>query len=143
MTQKILHSSADSAADVGEMWRLLSDVERWPELFATMTSVEAMQTTGPPTVGSRYRVRQPGLAPAVYEITEWHPDEGFVWVARAVGVVTTARHAISEVEAGSLLELEIEWSGPLSHVIRRLYGVKAQQMIETEAETFARLANVE
>lgn len=125
------------------MWRLLCDVERWPEVLPTITSVEAMQTAGPPAVGSRYRVRQPGLATAVYEITKWHPDAGFVWAARAVGLVTTARHAISEVETGSQLELEIEWSGPLSPIIGYFYGSKALQMIETEAETFARLAHAE
>lgn len=138
-----LQSSAHSLASVTEMWRLLCDVERWAEMLPTMTSVEAMQTAGPPAAGSRYRVRQPGLAPAVYEITEWHPQEGFVWAACTVGLVTTARHAISGVETGSQLELEIEWSGPLSPIIRRFYGRKALQMIETEATTFAHLANVD
>lgn len=143
MTRTKLHSSAHSPASVSEIWRLLCDVEHWAEMLPTITSVEAMQAAGPPAAGSRYRVRQPGLATAVYKITEWHPQEVFVWAARTVGLVTTARHAISEVETGSQLELEIEWSGPLSPIIRRFYGRKALQMIETEATTFAHLANVE
>lgn len=141
MTQTILHSSASSSASGVEMWRLLCDVERWPELLPTMTSVEAMQTEGAPELGSRYRVRQPGLPSAVYEITEWRPDEGFVWAAHSVGVVTTARHVILPLETGSQVELEIEWSGPLSKAIRRVYGAKALRMIEIEAQTFARLSH--
>jgi hypothetical protein len=41
---------------------------------------------------------------------------------------------------GSRLDLTLEWSGPLAWVLELLIGRKARGMVETEAETFTRLA---
>ena len=41
---------------------------------------------------------------------------------------------------GSRLDLSLEWSGPLARLLELLIGRKARGMVETEAETFARLA---
>ena len=53
----------DVQASADRVFSVLQDVERWPEW--TMTAVKKMDD-GPLVVGSKVRVRQPKLLPAVW-----------------------------------------------------------------------------
>ena len=136
----MITAESTSSAGCERLWSLVSDVEKWPEMLPTVTSVRALGPSGPVDRGSRFEVRQPGLAKAVWEVTEWQPGRGFGWVARSPGVVTTATHQVSAAGAGSRLDLTLEWSGPLAPVVRRFYGGRAARMVALEATTFADLA---
>lgn len=128
-------------AEAGRVWSLVSDVERWDRILPTMRQVTRVGTDGGPLgVGARFEVVQPGLAKAVYEITEWRPGNGFTWVSSAPGVRTTATHELTAESGRTRLSLSLAWSGPLAGVVRLLLGSKARRMVEQEAATFARLA---
>ena len=131
---------AESAAPVERLWDVVSDVGAWPEILPTFTSVRHVGGPNPTALGSRYEVRQPGLATAVYEVTEWEPGRAFTWAARSPGVTTTASHTTSPTSSGSRVDLAIEWTGPLAQVVRLLLGSKARRMMHTEGTTFAQLA---
>lgn len=92
------------------------------------------------TARSRFEVRQPGLPKATWEVTHWSPGESFTWVAASPGIRSTAVHTVREDGGGSRLDLSLEWSGLMAPVLELLIGRKARGMVETEAETFARLA---
>nr|BFF27099.1 hypothetical protein GCM10025732_50640 [Glycomyces mayteni] len=64
-----------------EVWAVMSELDRWAELLPTVGGVERLSGPGPIDVGARFRVAQPGLATAVYEVTEWRPGQGFTWAA--------------------------------------------------------------
>jgi hypothetical protein len=108
-------------------------------MLPTMLEVSQLGA-GPVGVGTRFRVRQPGLPPAVYSITQWEPGRGFVWESSSPGVRTTASHEVSACGAGSRLALGITWTGPLAGVVRLLLGSKARRMVEQEADAFVRQA---
>jgi len=55
--------SVDIAAPPPVVWAVMRDVERWPEWTTTVTRIERLDS-GPLTVGSRLRIRQPKLLPA-------------------------------------------------------------------------------
>ncbi|TDB84442.1 polyketide cyclase [Micromonospora fluostatini] len=128
-------------ADRGTVWRTMSDLDRWAEMVPTVTEISRVDGgTGPVTVGSRFRVRQPGLMPATYEITDWRPDEGFTWVARSAGVRTRADHWLRSDGAAVRLRLGIEWTGAGARLVRLLYGSRTRRFLKQEAAAFARLA---
>lgn len=104
-----------------------------------VTSIKPLQV-GPTAVGSRFEVKQPGLAKTVFEVTDWRPGESFTWVSQQPGVRSTGVHDVRADGAGSRLDLALEFSGPLAGLVRRLVGRKAQRMVDTEAQTFTRLA---
>ncbi|HET7357562.1 MAG TPA: SRPBCC family protein [Nocardioidaceae bacterium] len=128
-------------ATAEDLWRKISDVAEWDSLLPTVDKVTRLDGGGPIAVGSRFEVHQPGLAKAVYEITEWRPDAGFTWVAAAPGVRTTATHELAAEGRHTRLVLGIDWSGPLAWLVRLMFGAKARRMVELEADTFARLAH--
>lgn len=68
----MLSAERDVAARPSDVWRTVSDVARWAEVLPTMDAVDRVGEPGVVAVGSRFRVRQPGLATAVYTVTQWH-----------------------------------------------------------------------
>lgn len=130
----ITAASSAPAASPDRLWALVSDLPAWDEMLPTIDSVRRLDAEeGPIGVGSRFTVSQPGLPTAVYEVTEWSPGRSFAWVA-------TASHAVEHHGTGSRLSLSIEWTGPLAGLARLLLRRKSRRMVESEAETFAHLA---
>ncbi|HQH07357.1 MAG TPA: SRPBCC family protein [Phycicoccus sp.] len=136
----MLSTYAVSSARAEDLWAVVSDVAAWPDRLPTFTSVVHVDEAAPIGPGSRFNVRQPGLPPTTYEVTEWTPGHGFTWVARSLGVTTTATHVVTSSDTGSRLDLTIRWDGPLARPLELLLGRRAQRMIELEATTLTRVA---
>lgn len=135
----VIRATARSAAGPDRLWSLASDIERWGDRLPTVDSVRPLGP-GSDGVGSRFEVRQPGLPKAVWRVTDWQQGRSFTWVSTSPGIRSTAVHTVHHDGDGSRLDLSLEWSGPLARVLELLIGRKARGMVETEAETFARLA---
>ena len=127
-------------ADRSTLWRAVSDLDRWAEWLTTVDEISRIDGPGPIAVGSRFRVRQPGLAAATYEVTDWQPEAGFTWVARTAGVRTTATHGLVSEGAATRLRLGIDWAGPGARLVRLFYATRTQRFLEQEAAAFATLA---
>src|SRR5262245_11306267 len=87
-------------APASRVWRTMIDVERWPEWTASVRKVEHLEPA-PLGVGSRVRIEQPKLAPAVWTVTDWRPEAAFTWVSRRPGIVVTAVHAVDATTANA------------------------------------------
>ncbi|MGO8789991.1 MAG: SRPBCC family protein [Terriglobia bacterium] len=126
--------TVDIQAPPDRVWAVLCDVERWPEWTATTTSVQRLDT-GPLAVGSRARLLQPKLRPAVWEVTELDEGTGsFIWVTRSPGVQVTGRHLVEENKGGSRVTLSIQFAGILGPLVALLYRSLNQRYIAIEAE---------
>jgi uncharacterized membrane protein len=84
----------DVAAPAQLLFEVYTDVERWPEWTASVTSVERLDQ-GPLSVGSRARIKQPRLPAAVWEVTEVVAGHSFTWMARGPGIITTGSHVVA------------------------------------------------
>ena len=135
----MLKAYADASASVQQVWTVLADVTSWPEQLSTFTSVTQVEGDGL-VEGARYRVRQPGLPPATYEVLALTDGESFTWSAASPGITTTATHVVTAGANGARLELGIEWLGLLARPVALLAARRTARMIELEARTFARLA---
>ena len=129
----------DIAASPEQVWDVMSDVERWPEWTASMTTVERLDPS-PLGVGSLVRVKQPRLATARFEITKWEPGRGFDWAAHNAAVSADARHLIERTPEGARLTLSVEFSGVLARVVAWWFGDLTERYIAMEAEGLKRRA---
>lgn len=134
------------AAPRSVVWQVYTDVEAWPRWNsgvrqATRLGARAL-TRGadePLGVGSRVRIRQPLLPATVWEVTEWEPPQGWVWVARAPGVQTTASHELTETgRGGTRVRMAVAHSGPLAPLGRVAFGPATRALVEREAQDLRR-----
>jgi len=123
----------DIKASPDEVAVVLFDVERWPEWTSTMTSVRRLDE-GLLAVGSRARIRQPKLLPAVWQVTELDAGRGFNWVTQSLGLQLKAEHLVEADGAGSRVTLLLRFSGLLGPLAGHLYGNPSQRYLATEAE---------
>lgn len=128
-----------TAATAERVWDYLSDLENWAQLLPTVDTVDRLDH-GPITIGSRFHVVQPGLAPAQFVVTDWRPGSGFTWQSRLPGVITTAIHELTRQGDRTHLRIGIGWSGPLSRPIRLVLSRKVRRLLALEADTLVKLA---
>ncbi len=72
-------------APVEQVWALTVDVESWPTMTPTMTSVQRLDE-GPLRVGSTARIKQPGQSSRIWTVTTLEPNEAFAWEAPGLSV---------------------------------------------------------
>ena len=126
-------------APVEVLWRVVEDVESWPKLTESMTSVERLDG-GPLRVGMRVKVHQPKLPPATWKVTELVENERFVWKARGLGFSTQGFHEVAPDGEGSTLTLAIEQSGLMSGMVGRMWKDLTERYIALEAAGIKRRA---
>lgn len=123
----------DIAAPAGSVWALICNVVAWPKWLPTVTSVtplgaESLQ------VGSRFRVLQPRLRPAIWEVTSVEAGRSFVWQSRSAGLAMCGSHVVEPTgPSGSRVTLELTFSGILSPLIGVLAGSLTRRYVVTEA----------
>src|SRR5262249_16908079 len=101
------------AASNHRVWAILTDVERWPEWTAWVTRIEKLDSQ-PLGLGSRVRIHQPKLRPAVWVVTAWEPESNFVWEAKVPGITSIGSHVLEPCEQGCEVTLNLRFDGWLS-----------------------------
>ena len=103
------------------VWAVMLDVEHWPDWNTAVTRVQRMDI-GPLTLGSRTRIWQPKLMPAVWQVTSLDQKRRiFAWTTRTFGMKIVARHQVDAVGAHSRVSLSLNYSGVLGAIIARIY----------------------
>lgn len=126
-------NSIDIAASPEQVWRVLTDVDRWHEWTASITRIERLD---PPSFvpGSQFKVFQPKLRPAIWTITELKPDSNFTWVSQSPGMKVVAEHTIQPVGQGTCkLTLRTTFSGLIGLIVGRVFGTLTKEYIGLEA----------
>ncbi len=95
------------------VWQTLLDVERWPEWTDSVTRIERLDEA-PLAVGSRVRIIQPQLIPAVWQVTEFDAQNRvLVWRTGKPGVRLTATHRVDRTGQGARVKLTLSYGGLL------------------------------
>src|SRR5262245_45543046 len=120
-------------ADAASVWKVFTDVERWPEWTASITELRFVEGSAV-QIGARVRVRQPRLPVVTWRVTELQPGSSWSWVAGGPGVRTVARHLVTPTSDGStLVEQSIEQRGVLGRFIGRLTRRLTERYLALEA----------
>lgn len=98
------------AAPPEVVWQVTLALEDWPTWTPTVSSVERLDD-GPVAVGSRARIRQPGLPRATWTVTDLRPAELFTWETRAAGMRMVATHELTPHAGGTRNLLRLELTG--------------------------------
>jgi len=129
---KTFTTSIDINASPERVWSIMSDVKRWHEWTASITSIEKLDP-GALEVGSRATVRQPKLPAARWQVTQLEPHRGFTWISTGPGLLVTGRHVIEPTPSGCRVTLAVEYSGTLGPLLAWLTGSLNDRYIALEA----------
>ena len=129
--------SAEIDATPDQVWRVMTDVERWPEWTPSMTRVERLDP-GPFQVGSTARIKQPKFPAVVWQVTELEPEQSFSWTASGAGVTTLACHRITPRGDGVEVTLSVRQTGPLAWLAGLITSRLTQSYIQMEANGLKR-----
>jgi uncharacterized membrane protein len=125
--------TVDIRAPSDRVLAVLFDIEHWPEWTSTMTSVRRIDG-GPLAVGSRARVRQPKLPPAVWKVTEFDKKSGFTWISRSPGVQVAGGHRVEATGTGCRATVSLQFSGLFGPVLARVLRGLNERYLATEAK---------
>lgn len=120
-------------APLERTWRVLADVGAWPELTASIDSIEALDTATL-AVGNRFAIKQPKLRRAVWTVTELHEGHSFVWETKSGGIITRGGHALTQEDDGVKLTLSVLQSGALAGLVGFLAGSTTRRYLNLEAD---------
>lgn len=124
--------AVDVAASAERIWQVLTDIERWSEWTPSVLRIDPL--SAPPLgPGSRARIHQPGLRPAVWVVTGWEPYRRFSWTARHPGVAVVGDHVITAGPRGCRVELAIRFNGALGALVGRLTERLTTRNLELES----------
>ena len=116
------------------VWQVLADVEHWRNWTPTVVEIKPLSSNGL-TVRARYRVVQPKLRPAVYEVTECVPNRAFTWVQKLPGGAMIADHRLSSHDGATEVELSFTSKGLLANIIGRMYSKLISDYVAREAKS--------
>lgn len=129
---RVFRISVDIDAPPARVWSVMSDVERWCDWTASITSIKR-RDAGPLAVGSSAWVRQPKLPPALWKVTVLESDRGFNWVSRGPGVLVTGGHWIEPTARGSRVTLSVGFRGLFAGPFATLTGPTTNRYLGLEA----------
>jgi hypothetical protein len=132
--------SVEVGAPAAATWAVLARAEDWPRWTASMQEVRWLDGAGL-RVGARARVRQPGLPPVIWTVSELEPGRVFTWVARSPGVRTVGFHRVEALGADrSRLTLGVDQAGWLAPLAAALMGARTRRYVTMEGEGLKRAA---
>jgi uncharacterized membrane protein len=134
-----IEHTTDINASVDRVWALTTDIESWPAVTPTMSSVTRLDD-GALRVGSSAKVKQPGQPERVWTVTELEPGKRFAWQAKVMKATMTGTHELIATPDGVTNHLTVDLSGPGSGLIGRLSRRQIAKAIATENEGFKRAA---
>jgi carbon monoxide dehydrogenase subunit G len=121
------------SASPERVWTVLADVERWPEWTSSVSKVEKLDA-GELAVGTRVRIKQPGMPRLTWRVIQLEPGRGFSWTTRSPGATTVASHSVDAQGDGTVIaRASLQQTGPLSGVVNRLFGKRSRRYADTEA----------
>ena len=124
--------SRELDAELGVVWRVLVDVERWPEWTQSVTSARKLEPA-PLGLGSEVRIKQPKLPPALWRVTDFQPGKSFTWASRVPGLTTFGFHRlVPESDGGVTVRVGTEQRGPLTPVSVLLFAGLIRRHIDAE-----------
>ena len=127
------------AAPAHDVWRLTTDIESWPGMSPTFTSVRRLDE-GSLRVGSTALVKQPGQRATTWTVTAVEAPHRFEWAARVLGVRMVASHEVMAADGGCRNRLTLTMSGPGARVLAAVGGRLMRRSLATENEGFRRHA---
>jgi len=114
-----------------QIFRVLADVENWNLWTSSVKRITIINDIKF-NKGTKVKVVQPKLLPAVWEITEIEKNKCFTWVTKYIGLKMTGKHIIETKNNVTNVELVMIYEGVLAKLFYRLTSSLTSQYLTME-----------
>ncbi len=121
----------DAPADL--VWGVFSDVERWPEWTASVSTLTALDGPGL-AVGKRFEIKQPRLPKLVWEVTALDEGRSWTWEQRSPGGRTIAVHEVHPAGDRTQVKQRLDQQGPVGSLVGRMMRGTTERYLDLEAK---------
>jgi hypothetical protein len=113
------------------IFRVLTDLNHWNQWTPSIIGISFV---GKDTfaVGTRIKVLQPKLPPAVWTITEISENKLLVWKKKSFALKVTANHIIQDSHDGAIVKLQIIHQGFLANLAYKLSSTLTDKYLTME-----------
>ena len=115
------------------VWDVFSDVERWPEWTASVTTIKALDGPGL-AVGKRFEIKQPRLPKLMWEVTDLDEGKSWTWEQRSPGGRTIAVHEVHPDGGRTQVKQRLDQQGPVGGLVARLMRGTTRRYLDLEAK---------
>jgi len=129
---RTFQKTIDIAASPERVWKVMVDIERWPEWTKSVTSIKRLDG-GSFAIGSRARISQPKHLPAVWTVTQFGTNRSFTWSAPGPGFRVYGTHGVEAIEGGTRATLSLRFDGLLGGIVARLLRKLNVEYMDLEA----------
>lgn len=112
----LLENTLKINASRSKVWEVTTDVEQWPSWTPTVAHIQLVNEE-PLKLGSTVRIKQPGQPETEWTVTEFVPEEYFVWESQRLGLKFRATHKIVGNGDYSINTLQLEATGIFSKLL--------------------------
>jgi len=124
--------SIEIEADAREVWKVLTDVELWPEWTWSVARAKRLSNE-PIGTGSSVLLKQPRLKETTWTVTSFEAPTGFTWQAAQRGLVTVATHRVdARADGATAVTLTVEQRGALAPVARLFSARMIRRYLDLE-----------
>ncbi len=114
------------------VWAVMIDIDRWAEWTPSVRKIERFGS-GPIVRGSRVRILQPKVPPAVWQVTELDPGRSFSWKSGSAVAWAVAKHRVEASDVGCRATLSLHFGGPLGGIVACLLKNLNNRYLQMEA----------
>ena len=129
----ITDCAIDIDASAPLVWDVFSEVERWPDWTASVTSLKALDGPGL-AIGKRFEIKQPRLPKLVWEVTALDEGRSWTWEQRSPGGRTIAVHEVQSADGHTKVRQRLDQRGPIGSLVARMMRGTTQRYLELEAQ---------
>ena len=113
------------------IFRVLADIENWNLWTSSIKKIVIINDTEF-NKGTKVKVVQPKLLPAVWEITEIEKDKYFTMEKRYVGLKMIAKHILEPKNSSTSVELVLTYEGVFAKLFYSLTSSLTSQYLTME-----------
>lgn len=116
------------------IWKTLSNLQLWQDWTPTVSKIESI-TSQKEGAGTKVRIFQPRLQPAIWEVTDWQAGKGFSWTSKRPGLQLTGEHYLEQKDEGVCrIRLTMKFEGLLAMPVYFLTKKLTLRYMTLEAE---------
>lgn len=113
------------------IFSILKDVEHWNNWTDSIIHI-SFKEGKIFEIGSRVKILQPKLSPAIWTITEIHNNKSFSWEQKSYGTKIIANHFIEKCNEGTIAKSQIIFQGFWAWLIYKLSFALTTRYLEME-----------